>query len=233
MEFGLLNKIYDAVTNQQPSVGITPSGFKMGISTVKNSAWSSIVDVTGKGKLHAIWLGAVPITTSVPELTEYGLRVEVDGERIYDVYKEPSTTAYADSVYTLGFITSALVSSGSRATPSTGAFEGSIVLPFSIDSLPVPVYSFARFNVLDGDAAGTPTSTSSYKLPNTERIKVGSVYPKSSPKVYEVGRTDGNAVVCISAIIPEPIIFKKSLKITVKRVPYERDSCFRYIYTLE
>lgn len=234
MEFGILSKIYDAIKGlPKTSGGMKAGEFKekaIRLGSEEKDITNCVFSVTGKGKLHAAWLGGFYNAYYVVEQYRWGLKVVIDDEVVFDVQKKHKYEGVIDVIKTVGFITPNLYLGDNERV--------SFVAPPNDTRAGI---CQATFDMLtNGNGNGSIGSFDSYG--NCSNSSYGAfsmcVIPDKPCTSYTLaGRTDtgSSASISVGSIIPEPLIFNKSVKVYAsnKVGSGEEGGIVRVAYTLE
>lgn len=246
MEFGILSKIYDAIE----AIPKTPGAMAVGTFKEKAINMTSTQNITncvfsieGKGKLYAAWLAGW-CGTSMP-LYRWGLKVVIDDEVVFDVQKKSNTESYYDDVSTIGFITSALYSSGVHTVCADTSDVGKIgygkIIPFvTPNGCNHGVKCLAPFSNTGGRANhGGYASNAEFVdgVANGRSVFMCVIPDKQCTSYTLSGQSGTNGTqITVSSIIPEPLVFNKNVKIYVSNKLCDSGSispAARIAYTLE
>lgn len=232
MEFGILSKIYDAIKGlPKTSGGMKAGEFKekaIRLGSEEKDITNCVFSVTGKGKLHAVWLGGF-YSVFYTAQHRWGLKVVIDDEVVFDVQKKHEYEGFIDYIKTVGFITPNLYLGDNEHI--------SFVAPPNDTRAGI---CQATFDMLTNDN-GNVGSFDSYG--NCSNSSYGAfsmcVIPDKPCTSYTLaGRTStgiGSASISVGSIIPEPLIFNKSVKVYAsnKVDSGEEGGIVRVAYTLE
>lgn len=250
-----VGKIYDDIKAIPKTSGAMKAGaFReeaISLGRVTTDITNCVFSITGKGKLHAAWLAPIELTQGSGSTSyRWGLKVVIDDEVVFDVQKKPETEDYYEGLGSVGFITASIYSSGieniysSTNVASSELYRGTKLIPFKEPSgynmgrknfAPFILHGFgsagyAELNDNSGefsDGVGNGNSgTSAVVLP---KVPVTSHYLASASASASSSR-----FISATSIIPEPIIFDKSVKVYAS---YKHNSgpylTARIAYTLE
>lgn len=247
MEFGILSKIYDAIkcipkTSGAMNVG-TFKEYAVSLGSTEKDITNCVFGVTGKGKLHAAWLSPY-YGFGGANMYKWGLKVVIDDDTVFDVRKDENYSTSYDSVVTIGFMTSALYSSGTEgiysSTATDGAKAGKIIPFITPNGAFLGGKScYPSFSILP-HIASSYTTSGNYSNLSSNGTFSGTyggicILPESSAQTYTLSHGANNGrYISVSSVIPDPLVFNKSVKVYASNKIYGSNySAVRVAYTLE
>lgn len=247
MEFGILSKIYDAIKGLPKTSGAMNVGeFKekaIYLGSVEKDITNCVFSITGKGKLHAAWLAGY-LNVSAAQY-RWGLKVVIDDEVVFDVRKKTSTESHCDFISTVGFVTSDLYLSGvtdatSVETISTALHSGRFIPFVTPNGYNPGKMCQAPFSNTGGAVNGLTfiSDTGSFEsgIANNKCCYMCVIPDKPCTSYTLAGMSSGgDTYISAGSVIPEPLIFNKSVKVYASNKPFNSgsNSIVRVAYTLE
>lgn len=246
MEFGILSKIYDAIKAIPKTSGAMNVGeFKekaINLGVEEKDINNCVFNIGGKGKLHAVWLAGYLNILSAQY--RWGLKVVIDDEVVFDVQKKSSAEGYYDNVQTVGFITSDLYLSGATSgytSTSSMSLRNGRMIPFvTPDGYNHGKMCQAPFSTTGGVVSGItdPSSIGDFVsgIANSTYCYMCVIPDKPCTSHTLAGKSTSNGTnISVGSVIPEPLIFNKSVKVYASNKVYNNNAngIARIAYTLE
>lgn len=242
-----VGKIYDDIKAiPKTSSGAMKAGaFReeaISLGSATTDITNCVFSVEGKGKLHATWLAPIELGQSTASF-RWGLKVVIDDEVVFDVQKKSDAEGYYEYLGSVGFITASIYSSGIENVHSSNnggtLYRGTKLIPFKEPSgYNMGKKNFAPFVLCGYVSSGSVEFNSTFGefvngVGNGNNGTSTVVLPKVPVTSYYLTSGGQSRFISATSIIPEPLIFNKSVKVYASNKIQDGSPIIRVAYTLE